>query len=81
MQGEPPSPAGAAPAIAKGITGVGLAGRAEKTTAAKLEALEPGAYGKEGCRRGTPPKARLGMKSGRCRERARWEVDALPPEG
>ena len=41
----------ATPAMAKGTASVEPTGGAEKATAVKLEALEPGAYGKAGSRR------------------------------
>ena len=41
---------GAAPAMAKGTASIEPTGRAEKATTVKLEALEPGAYGKAGSR-------------------------------
>lgn len=45
---------GATPAMAEGTASVEHAGGAEKATAAKLEALEPGAYGEAGNRREMP---------------------------
>ena len=39
---------GVTPAMAKGTASVKPTGRAEKATAVKLEALEPGVYGKAG---------------------------------
>ena len=44
----------AALAMAEGTAGVESAGGAEKATAAKSEALEPGAYGEAGSRRDKP---------------------------
>ena len=41
-QKEVPSPTVATPALAKGTASIELAGKAEKATAAKPEALEPG---------------------------------------
>jgi hypothetical protein len=66
-------PVGTALALAEGTAGVELAGRAKKATATMLEALgsEELAYGDAGHKRETPhPKARPGIKSRRCRNRA-----------
>ena len=53
-RGGVPPVVSAALAMAEGTTGVKSAGRAEKATAAKSEALESGAYGKAGSRREGP---------------------------
>ena len=47
---------GTAPVMAEGTAGVEPAGGAEKATAAKPEALEPGAYDEDCSRRGGPPQ-------------------------
>ena len=61
---------GATPAMAKGTASVEPTGGAEKATAVKFEALEPGVYGKAG-RHERPlqvRKARLAMGSRHYRE-------------
>ena len=48
--------------MAEGTTGVKSAGGAEKATAARLEALEPGAHGGAGSRRKRVSKHSIGQK-------------------
>ena len=63
-------PTGATPALAEGTASIELAGRAEKGTAEKPEALEPGAHGEAGRRcepREVPPQNEAGCE---CHERA-----------
>lgn len=69
-------PTGATPALAEGTGGIELAGRAEKATDAKPEALEPGTYSKAGRRRETPLQGEV-----RCDVNTPpRELDVLPPE-
>jgi hypothetical protein len=69
-QGEPPLVMSTALAMAEGTAGIESAGGAENATAAKSEALEPGAYGKAGSRRERP-----------LHSRACHGVDTLTQEG
>jgi hypothetical protein len=57
-------------AEAEGTAGVEFAGGAERTTTAKPEALELGAYGEAGCGRGTPPQGEVEHESSRHYEKA-----------
>jgi len=54
--------------MAKGTVSIEPAGRAEKATAAKLEASEPRAYGKAGSRHEGYCKVRPAMVSRHCCE-------------
>jgi len=59
---------GAVLAMAEGTVSIEPAGRAEKATAAKLEASEPRAYGKAGSRHEGYCKVRPAMVSRHCHE-------------
>jgi hypothetical protein len=65
----------AALATAQDTASAESAGEAERATTAKPEALEPGAYGKAGSMREGLRKARPGVESKHCHERASVRCD------
>ena len=66
------------PALAESTAGVELAGKAEKATAAKLEALEPEACGKTACRHEMPPQGKAGHEVKRPPQKGEHKVDPQP---
>jgi len=72
---------GAAPALAKGTTGIELVAGAERASTVKPEALEPGACGETGHGHETPPQGDAGHEVERLLQEVEQELDALPRKG